>query len=204
MPAIPAVGLGISAFSAIKNARASGRAGNAQNALLGEQTSAARQSRQYGTSMVSQGMPAQVGALSYYGKLLSGNRAAMAQATAGGNRQITDTYRGAERGLEHQGIRGGERATALAELNRDKAASLAGLTTGVQGNAADRSAEIGGELSRTGMAGISGAGTQFGSGAEQYGKQAAGFQKAQGEDMKGMGYSLGMLLDWWKHRHDAN
>ena len=192
--AVPAVSLGISAFSAWKNARAAGKAGAAQNALLGEQAQSARLGRNLGQGMVQAGMPATQSALSYYSKLLQGNRAMMSQAVAGPTAQITDTYRGAERGLERMGVRGGERATALAELNRDRASSIAGLTTGVQGQAADRLADIGTSLSGQGMAGISGAGSQFGSAAQGYGGQATDFRQAGRQDMAGMGYSLGELL----------
>lgn len=191
---IPAVGTAISGISAYKNSKAAGKAGAAQNALLGEQTSSARQGRQLGTGMVQAGLPATQASLSYYAKLLQGNRAAMSQATAGANRQITDVYRGAERGLERQGVRGGERQTALAELNRDRAASIAGLTTGQQGGAANALADIGGDLTRTGMNGISGAGSQFGSAASAYGQQATDFRAAGRQDMSGMGASLGELL----------
>lgn len=200
---IPAVGTAISGYSAYKNAKAAGKAGAAQNALLGEQTASARQGRTLGTGMVQAGMPATQSALSYYAKLLQGNRAAMAQATAGPMRQITDVYRGAERGLERQGIRGGERATALAELNRDRAASIAGLTTGQQGNAANALADIGGNLINTGMGGISGAAGQFGAAAQQYGQQASGFREAGRDDMQGFGRSLGELLQIALNRRGA-
>lgn len=192
--AIPAIGLGISAFSAWKNARAAGKAGAAQNALLGEQVSSARLGRQTGQSLVQQGVPATQGALAYYSKLLNGSRATMQQAVAAPTRQITDTYRGAEKSLERQGVRGGVAQTALAELSRDRAASIAGLTTGVQGQAADRLATIGSDLTSQGMSGISGAASQFGSAAGQYGGQARDFRQAGREDMQGVGYSLGELL----------
>jgi len=206
MPAIiPAVGLGISAYSAVKNSRAAGKAGRAQEGLLGEQAGAARQSRTLGTGMVQAGMPATQSALSYYAKLLQGNRAAMSQATAGANRQITDVYRGAERGLERQGVRGGERQTALAELNRDRAASIAGLTTGQQGNAAGALADIGGQLTQQGMSGISGAASQFGSGAAAYGQNARYYGQQASQDWAGVGRAGGELgkvgWDWWKNRN---
>lgn len=195
---IPAIGTAISGYGAVKNARAAGKAGAAQNALLGEQTASARQGRTLGTGLVQAGMPATQSALSYYAKLLQGNRAAMSQAVAGPTRQITDVYRGAERSLERQGVRGGERQTALAELSRDRAAALAGLTTGQQGNAANALADIGGGLLNTGMSGISGAASQFGSAANAYGQQATGFRQNQREDMRGVGYGLGELLKVWQ------
>ena len=205
MPAIiPAIGLGISAYGAVKNSRAAGKASKAQEGLLQEQAGAARQGRTLGTGMVQAGMPATQSALSYYGKLLQGNRAAMSQATAGANRQITDVYRGAEAGLERQGVRGGVRQTALAELSRDRAAAVAGLTTGQQGAAAGALADIGGDLTRQGMYGISGAASQFGSGAQQYGQNAQNYGTAAHPlpilTGRGAGETLGALNDrykWW-------
>ena len=200
---IPAIGTAISGYSAIKNARAAGKAGAAQNALLGEQTASARQGRTLGTGMVQAGMPATQSALSYYAKLLQGSRGAMSQATAGANRQITDVYRGAEKSLERQGVRGGVRETALAELSRDRAASIAGLTTGVQGDAANQLASIGGGLINSGMQGISGAASQFGNAAGAYGQQATGFRQDQRQDMRGVGYGLGEILKIWQQQRTA-
>lgn len=192
--AVPVVSLGISAFSAWKNARAAGKAGAAQNALLGEQAASARLGRNTGYDMIQRGMPATSSALNYYAKLLQGNRATMAQAVAGPTRQITDVYRGAERSLERQGVRGGVRDTALAELSRDRAADIAGLTTGVQGQAADRLADLGTTLSNQGMQGISGAAGQFGSAASGFGQQATDFRNAGRQDMAGAGASFGELI----------
>lgn len=205
MPAvIPLVATGISAYGAFKNSKAAGAAGKQQNALLGEQASSARQGRTIGTGLVQAGMPATQSALSYYAKLLQGNRAAMSQATAGANRQITDVYRGAERGLERQGVRGGVQQTALAELSRDRAASIAGLTTGQQGGAANALADIGGQLTQQGMSGISGAASQFGDAAGQYGDQAHEFRQAGRQDLAGVGRGVGETAtagwDWWKNR----
>ena len=205
MPAIiPAIGLGISAYGAAKNSRAAGKASKAQEGLLQEQAGSARQSRTLGTGMVQAGMPATQSALSYYGKLLQGNRAAMSQATAGANRQITDVYRGAEAGLERQGVRGGVRQTALAELSRDRAAAVAGLTTGQQGAAADSLAGLGMQLNQTGMMGISGAASQFGSGAQQYGQRAQNYEQAARQDWQGVGRGAGEVVGglnqkykWW-------
>lgn len=89
-----------------------------------------------GTQLSRYAMPGVNQSLSYYQTLLGGNRARMAQATAGPRAAITDTYRGAERNLEHSGIQGASRDLASAELNRDRASRIAALTTGVQPAAA--------------------------------------------------------------------
>src|SRR5262245_21152947 len=79
----------------------------------------------------------------YFQTLLGGNRAAMAQAVAGPTAQITSNYRGASRALDQQGVRGAARDQAVADLNRQRAGQIAGLTTGMQPYAAEQLASMG-------------------------------------------------------------
>jgi len=125
------------------------RSGEEQTALGGAQ-GAAGQLQQGGQNLIQSGQSTSqqgIGQLgeagSYWSKLLGGNRAAMSQATSGARGSITDTYRGAERGLERSGVRGAQRDVAKSELNRDRAGKIAGLTTGVQPIAAQQLGEIG-------------------------------------------------------------
>jgi hypothetical protein len=107
-------------------------------------------------------MPMVQNAGGYFNTLLRGDRAAMSQATAGPAAQITDQYRGANSSLEHMGIRGGEAATSRAELARDQAAKVAGLTTGVQPMAAGALASLGMNQTEQGQRGVAAAGEGFG------------------------------------------
>jgi hypothetical protein len=129
--------------------------GGAQNAASGLQST--------GTQLTTQGLGSVNHAQSYYGTLLGGNRAQMGLATAAPRASITDTYRGAERGLEHGGVRGAVGDMAKAELSRDKASKISGLTTGVQPQAASALADIGTNLTGQGGQRMGAAGSIYNS-----------------------------------------
>jgi len=120
-----------------------------QQALAGAQGAAAGLSQQ-GTSLIGQGTGYLGQAGNYYSTLLGGNRAAMAQATAGPRAAITDVYRGAERGLERSNVRGAARDVATGDLGRQRASQLSSLVTGVQPGAAAGLAGMGGQFLGTG------------------------------------------------------
>jgi hypothetical protein len=111
-----------------------------------------------GTSLFSRGVPYSRQAGDYYSTLLNGNRSQMAMATAAPRAAITDVYRGAESNLERSGVRGASRDVASAELGRDRASKIAGLTTGVQPGAAAALAGMGGQMTGQGTAALMGAG----------------------------------------------
>ena len=199
---VPIVTGGISAFSAIKNGRAAGRQTKIMEGAQQQQMGALAQNRQQGTDLFQAGMPATQNALNYYATLLRGSRAAMQQATAGPAAQLTDTYRGAERGLERMGIRGGEAATARAELSRDRANAIAQLTTGQQGAAAAALGGLGSRLTGQGVDAVSGAATGYGNLAGQAGDVAAGYRQDARDDWAGVGKAFGEGMrqygDWRK------
>lgn len=112
-----------------------------------------------GLSTIAQGLPQLQKAGDYYGILLGGNRSAMSLATAGPRASITDTYRGAERGIERSGAQGGVRDLAKAELSRSRASDLSALTTGVQPAAAAGVTDIGARTTAAGL-GLTQQGTQ--------------------------------------------
>lgn len=145
--ALPSVIAGVGGALAGKAAQKSAmkRSPEEQKALSGAQT-AAGTLQQTGGELVTEGRQTLQQPTSYWQRLLGGNRPLMAQATAGARGGITDIYRGAERGLEKSGVRGASRDTAKAELNRQRASQIAGLTTGVQPFAAQQLAGIGGGL----------------------------------------------------------
>lgn len=135
----------------------------------------------------------------YWQTLLGGSRAAMAQATAGPRAAITDQYRGAERGLERSGLRGGVRDLASAELSRDRAGKVAGLTTGVQPMAAQGLSSVGGELGSLGLSqigqglGATEAGSNIWQRLLQGGFENRKYGRAEGEKAgKGIG---GLIFD---------
>lgn len=149
-PALPWLGKGaalLGGYLGGKKAQSSAmqRSPEELQALAGAQSAGAGL-QQSGTQLTQAGMPAANQALGYYQTLLGGNRAQMGLATAAPRSAITEGYRGAERSLEHSGIRGAAGDLAKAELNRDRAGKVAGLTAGVQPMAAAAMADLGTNL----------------------------------------------------------
>lgn len=147
MPVIPFIPLAASAVGSIfagKKATqaAMNRSPEEQQALGGAQGAAGNLTKT-GSSLIQTGQETQAPATSYFDTLLRGNRAQMAGATAAPRAAITDVYRGAERGLEHSGVRGPQRDVAAADLNRQRASQISSLVTGVQPAAASALTGIG-------------------------------------------------------------
>lgn len=158
-----------------------------QTALTGAQN-AGTSLQQGGAGLIKQGQATTQSGLNtlqqptdYWSKLLGGNRASMAQATAGARGSITDVYRGAERGIERSGVRGAARDVQKGELNRDRAGKIAGLTTGVQPAAADALTNIG--------SGVAGLGSQLtGQGGAMTSSSGSIFQSLLGQGMENRKY----------------
>lgn len=147
MPVVPlaimAGGAIISHFANKKaTADAQKRSPEEATALAGGQGAAGTEVGK-GTEALETGAETQKPATSYFDTLLHGNRAQQAQATAAPTARLTDVYSGAERGLEHSGVRGAAKDVASANLTRDKASGIAGLVTGVQPAAASALTSIG-------------------------------------------------------------
>lgn len=135
----------------------------------GNLNQAGAQLGQVGGGLVQAGQQALRGPTNYYQTLLRGSRPAMAQAVAAPTAAITETYRGAERGLERSGIRGAAKDVASADLNRQRASQIAGLTTGVQPAAADALAGLGGQQLGLGIGAQQAAGGMYGQAGNLYG-----------------------------------
>lgn len=111
-----------------------------------------------------------VGAASnYFSPILSGSRGAMDQALAPDRAMITDTYRGAERGLRD--VRGGTGDLARAELNRDRAGRLSLLGPSARASAANGMLQVGGAQGQIGA-------TQAGVGTNLFGQSVSAHQGA--------------------------
>lgn len=197
-PALPFLGKGLMALGAGKllggmfgkknntSMPTSGIQGGMNN-LIQSQTGLGRELTRMGKSSYSLGSPAYGKALSYYETLLGGNRAAMDQALAPETAQITDTFRGAAKNLDRQGVRGGEKTMAAAELNRDRANQLGQLRMGGRANAAGALGSLGLEGMRTGFGGLasasgaySGAGSLYDSMLNYQGQKDAAARQAWG------------------------
>ncbi len=199
VPFIPAIGsMVMGGISAARNARRAGRADQLQQQGLKASYGIAGQQQQLGTDLTGQAMPGLRQASNYYSTLLNGNRAQMRLATAAPTAAITSQYRGAERGLERMGVRGGERATAMAELNRDRVAAIAGQTTGVQPMAAGALGDLSTSTMRSGLAALNEGGATYQQGAGQFGDRHRYFSENQRDDMTGVGRGLADLIAVWQ------
>lgn len=188
--AIPWIGLAVSAAGTAASAYSSSKANSAMQAaqkgvqgIADTQLGMTKQAFGSGLPMLNQ-------AGSYWSTLLGGNRTAMSAATAGPRAAITDQYRGAELGLKRAGVTGGVRDQSLAELSRDRAAKVAGLTTGVQPAAAQGLSGIGANLLGVSQGFGSNAGGLYGS-LMQNTTQNAMYQSGQAASA---GSSFGSLL----------
>jgi hypothetical protein len=156
-----------------------------------------RQLTEQGAQNFGAGFPAMQSSLKYYSTLLNGNRAAQQQAIAAPTAQLTDVFRGAERNLDRQGVRGGSRDLAVAELGRDRANQIGQLTTGVQPMAAANMGQLGSAL-------VGAASGPLQAAAGGYGQMnAAALQNRQysnqvwGQSANNMGT---MAFDIWKNK----
>jgi hypothetical protein len=161
-----------------------------ESAAIGGAQNAAGALSTTGSGLINQGAPLTSQASNYWATLLGGNRAQMAQATAAPRAAITDVYRGAESNLERSGVRGASRDRATAELGRDRASKIAGLTTGVQPFAAQQLADIGGEQTRLGAGMLGQSGSIWGNLLGQ-GFQNRAYARHEGEKA---GTSIGGFL----------
>ena len=191
---IGGVQTGISAYGAYKNSKAQGRNSAAQDAALRQSMYGLGQAQQRGGALADTSLPYFQQAGNYYQTLLRGNRGAMNQAVAGPAAQIGATYRGAQSSLLSSTLRGGARDTAMANLNRDRAASLAGLTTGVQPMAANQLAGMGQQGLSMGMNSLLGAASGMQNAGSQYGGNALAYGQNAREDMTGVGAGVADLL----------
>lgn len=144
-----------------KAKEAAQRSAEEQTALSGAQGTAGAMSAQ-GQALVQQGQANQSPAANFYRTLLQGSRGSMNQAVAAPTAAISDVYSGAEKNLEHSGVRGAARDVASADLGRQRASQISGLITGVQPAAAQGLAQIGGQQTGQGLSAQVASGNLFG------------------------------------------
>lgn len=178
IPFIPTIAGAVGGIFGGKKATSSAmtRSPEEQAALRGGQQAGSTLTGQ-GTGMVTGGQQTLAGPTGYYQKLLSGNRALASQAVAAPRAAISDVYRGAERGLEHSGVRGAARDVASGELARQRAGQMSSLITGVQPLAAEALTGIGQTQTAQGVGAVGAGGNIFsrlldqGTANRQYGRQ---------------------------------
>lgn len=124
MPAIPLIGLGISAYSAYKGAKSAGQAAKAQEQMSQRQSALAQSLQTMGSGQLALSQPALQKAMEYYTKVATGNRGAINAAIAPERNQLLESYGGAEKGINARMAAGPDRDRAIAELYRQRAGQV--------------------------------------------------------------------------------
>jgi hypothetical protein len=141
----------------------------AQTNLANIMASTGEQSAQEGSTLFNLALPGLQQAEGYYGKLATGDPAALARANAPAIQSITSASNSAKKNITQDMPRGGERNLALEEADLSKGAQISGLTTGSYTSSFGSLAGLGGQnvsqgtaATGTGLQGMNAAANQFG------------------------------------------
>lgn len=128
-----------------------------------------QQSAQEGSKLFNLALPGLTQSEAYYGKLASGDPAALARANAPAIQQVTQQSNQAKKNIIQDNPRGGERGLALEQADINKGAQISNLTTGSYLNAFPSLASLGGQnvsqgnaATSTGLQGMNAAANQYG------------------------------------------
>lgn len=156
---VPAIQLGISAYSAYKKNKARKKAEEEARKLMqrtpeaqaayGNLTGQAGELTQRGDTMMNAGSPLLSRASQYFQALMGGNRAAMNAELAPERAGIADSYKGAGKSVSL--MRGPARDRAAAELNRERAGMMALLPAQARSQAIAGGADLGKYFTSSGM-----------------------------------------------------
>lgn len=124
MPAIPIIGLGISAYSAYKQSQAQKQAADMQKQMFQAQSSLANTMQGIGNNQMSMAEPALSKAMGHYMQLASGNRGAIGSELAPDINGVTEASRGAQMGISRSMAPGPNRDKAIADLYRQRAGQI--------------------------------------------------------------------------------
>lgn len=216
---LPAIQLGVGAFSAYKQHQAQKKAAQQQQQMFdaakaaqdeakaarGQITQQAPQFYEQGRQLGNIGMPLLQTTSNYYRALVGGDRGAMDAALAPDRAAITDTYRGAEKGITN--LRGPTRDLARAELARSKAGALGLLPAQARRGAVEGAQHAGEYATSAGMdarsrgaslyesaAGLAAQGANAANTTAQTGIQQGYLNLAQGRQNYDMASGLGGLF----------
>ena len=141
----------------------------AQTGLAQQMSATGAQSAAEGSQLFNLALPGLEQSESYYGKLASGDPAALARANAPAIQQITGATNTAKKNIVQDNPRGGERNLALEEADINKGAQISQLTTGSYTGAFPSLAQLGGQnvsqgtsATSTGLQGMNSAANQYG------------------------------------------
>lgn len=142
---------------------------DAQTQLASTMSATANQSAAEGGALFNLALPGLEQSESYYGKLASGDPAALARANAPAIQQIGSATTGAKKNITQDMPRGGERNLALEEADLSQGAQISNLTTGSYVGSFGSLAGLGGQnvsqgnaATATGIQGMNAAANQYG------------------------------------------
>lgn len=201
MPAIPIIAAGIAAGGSIASTKMAASAQKKRQAeLLAAQEKAqgpANELMRLQGDIYRTAQPGYEQALGYYGHLLGrGGRNAAMGAVAPAAENISDLYKGAERGVTSS-MRGGTRDLAVGELAKRRSGDIARLYSGVQPAAADKLLATGQGAAGQAVGALGAAGNIYG------GLIGPAFARSQAADQSSaaawgqMGSLIAQLLQQW-------
>ena len=142
---------------------------DSQTNLANVMASTGQQSAQEGSKLFNLALPGLQQSESYYGKLASGDPAALSRANAPAIQQITGQSNAAKQNIIKDNPRGGERNLALEDADITKGAQISQLTTGSYTGAFPSLSSLGGQnvsqgtaATGTGLQGMNAAANQYG------------------------------------------
>lgn len=142
---------------------------DAQTGLANVMASTGKQSAQEGGTLFNLALPGLQQSEAYYGKLASGDPAALARANAPAIQQIGSATDAAKKNIIQDNPRSGTRNLALEEADINKGAEISKLTTGSYTGSFGSLAGLGGQnvsqgtaATSTGLQGMNAAANQYG------------------------------------------
>lgn len=142
---------------------------DAQTNLANQMSATGSQSAAEGGTLFNLALPGLKQAEGYYGKLASGDPAALSRANAPAIQGITQASDSAKKSIIQDNPRGGERNLALEEGDLSKGAQISQLTTGSYTGSFGSLAGLGGQnvsqgtsATATGLQGMNAAANQYG------------------------------------------
>lgn len=203
MPAVPLIGMGISAYMSYRQAKSAGKQAKGQEALMGKQTGLSDEMATFARGQHTMAEPALQKAMQYYMTLASGSRGAIDAQLAPERNALTETYRGAERGMTSRMAAGPGRDRAIAELYRSKAGQMGLMPFMARQTAIGGLRDMGSDAMQRALQGYGQAGNAL-SGASNTGLNVL---KAQQNANEQWGNFFGnitkagtMGYDWWRRR----
>lgn len=208
MPAIPLIGLGVSAYSAYNQSKNASRQAKMQEQMMGNQTALAREMSGFARGQFSAAQPAMAKAMDYYRTLASGTRGAIDAKLAPERAAMNETYKGAEMGITSRLAPGATRDRQIAELYRQRAGQQGLMPFMARQQAVGSMADLAGNMTGYGLDAQRGAASAL-TGASTTGMNAARLSSDAGQQQAQMIANMVKMAqggyDWWKRsRGGAN